>query len=152
MKKSVLSLLTGAALLGTVGVASAAEPMVLTNAAMDGITAGIDIDTSQSAAIVQIDQRSLVNIANTVQVQVVAVLSDVDVRCRHLSPCGSLDTAGPVLCTGPTRCTSTTASFAEKLFAPRTTGFGTFEYCFLPPSWRRLCRHRWPFLLRTSDR
>lgn len=40
MKKSMLSLLTGAALLGSVGVASAAEPMVLANAAMDTITAG----------------------------------------------------------------------------------------------------------------
>ena len=40
MKKNVLSLLTGAALLGSVGVASAAELMVLPNAAMDGITAG----------------------------------------------------------------------------------------------------------------
>jgi hypothetical protein len=39
MKKSMLSLLTGAALLGSVGVASAAEPMVLGNAAMDTITA-----------------------------------------------------------------------------------------------------------------
>jgi hypothetical protein len=41
MKKSMLSLLTGAALLGSVGVASAAEPMVLTNAAMDKVTAGV---------------------------------------------------------------------------------------------------------------
>jgi hypothetical protein len=52
MKKSVLSLLTGAALLGTVGVASAAEPMVLTNAAMDMVTAGVRQQSEVTAVAV----------------------------------------------------------------------------------------------------
>jgi hypothetical protein len=55
--------------------------MVLTNAAMDGITAGRSINTNTvQAASVDIDQHGSVNIANVVQIQIVAVLSDVDVR------------------------------------------------------------------------
>lgn len=59
MKKSMLSLLTGAALLGSVGVASAAEPMVLANAAMDTITAGRDVDQRAVAVAVNRCNRSV---------------------------------------------------------------------------------------------
>jgi hypothetical protein len=93
MKKRMLSLLTGAALLGTVGVASAAEPMVLTNAAMDTITAGrhsSDVD-QRAVAIARnhctqsvcqanaaaINQNGWINTATITQVNV-ALGIDID--------------------------------------------------------------------------
>jgi hypothetical protein len=90
MKKSMLSLLTGAALLGSVGVASAAEPMVLANAAMDTITAGRDVDQRAVAVAVNrcnrsvcqanaaaVNQNGGFNVANITQVNVAL---DIDIR------------------------------------------------------------------------
>jgi hypothetical protein len=101
MKKRMLSLLTGAALLGTVGVASAAEPMVLTNAAMDEITAagkgkhhgsnGSDVDqravaiarnhceesVCQANAAAVNQNGGFLNVANITQVNV-ALNIDID--------------------------------------------------------------------------
>jgi hypothetical protein len=90
MKKSMLSLLTGAALLGSVGVASAAEPMVLANAAMDTITAGRDVDQRAVAVAVNrcnrsvcqanaaaVNQNGGLNVANITQVNVAL---DIDIR------------------------------------------------------------------------
>jgi hypothetical protein len=90
MKKSMLSLLTGAALLGSVGVASAAEPMVLANAAMDTITAGRDVDQRGVAVAVNrcnrsvcqanaaaVNQNGGFNLANITQVNVAL---DIDIR------------------------------------------------------------------------
>lgn len=89
MKKSMLSLLTGAALLGSVGVASAAEPMVLANAAMDTITAaGVNqravafavnrcnrsVCQANAAAV---NQNGGFNVANITQVNVAL---DIDIR------------------------------------------------------------------------
>lgn len=93
MKKSMLSLLTGAALLGSVGVASAAEPMVLSNAAMDTITAGrhrTDVDQRAVAVAANrcnrsvcqanaaaVNQNGGFNVANITQVNVAL---DIDIR------------------------------------------------------------------------
>jgi uncharacterized low-complexity protein len=89
MKKSVLSLLTGAALLGTVGVASAAEPMILANAAMDTITAGSVYQRAVAVAAnrcnrsvcqanaAAVNQNGFVNTANITQVNV-ALDIDID--------------------------------------------------------------------------
>lgn len=88
MKKSMLSLLTGAALLGSVGVASAAEPMILANAAMDTITAGVHQRAIAVAAnrcnrsvcqanAAAVNQNGFLNTANITQVNV-ALDIDID--------------------------------------------------------------------------
>jgi hypothetical protein len=89
MKKSMLSLLTGAALLGSVGVASAAEPMILANAAMDTITAGSVHQRAVAVAAnrcnrsvcqanaAAVNQNGFLNTANITQVNV-ALDIDID--------------------------------------------------------------------------
>jgi hypothetical protein len=90
MKKSVLSLLTGAALLGSVGVASAAEPMVLTNAALDEVTAAGSRQFAIAAAVnvcsrgavcqanaAAVNQRGFVNVSEITQLNIaIDVLND----------------------------------------------------------------------------